>query len=62
MFNGPLTIGEFRKSHITCDKTHILNLPPMISTNYSYEVVNTSYIKNITDNINNCDYSITNKK
>ena len=25
----------------------------MITTNYNYEIVNTSYIKNITDNINN---------
>lgn len=62
MFNGPLTIDEFRKSHVTCDKTHILNLPPMISTNYNYEIVNTSYIKNITDNINNCNFTMKNKK
>jgi hypothetical protein len=52
IFNGPLTIEEFRKAHITNDKTHILNLPPMISTTYNYEVVNTSYLKNITDNMN----------
>ena len=53
LFNGPLSIEEFRKSHLSNDKTHIINLPPMITTNYNYEVVNTSYIKNITDNINN---------
>jgi hypothetical protein len=53
IFNGPLTIDEFRRAHITNDKTHILNLPPMISTSYNYEVINTSYLKNITDNMNN---------
>lgn len=53
IFNGPLTIDEFRRAHTTNDKTHILNLPPMISTTYNYEVVNTSYLKNITDNMNN---------
>lgn len=52
-FNGPLTIEEFRSCHLTNDKTHILNLPPMITTIHNYEIVNTSYIKNITDNINN---------
>jgi hypothetical protein len=48
-----MTIEEFRKGHFTNDKTHLLNLPPMISTNYNYEIVNTSYLKNITDNMNN---------
>jgi hypothetical protein len=51
IFNGPMTIEEFRTGHYTNDKTYILNLPPMISTNFSYEVVNTSYLKNITDNM-----------
>ena len=53
IFNGPLTIDEFRKGHLSNDKTHLLNLPPMISTTYNYEIVNTSYLKNITDNMNN---------
>jgi hypothetical protein len=51
IFNGPMSIDEFRTGHYTNDKTYILNLPPMISTNFSYEVVNTSYLKNITDNM-----------
>ena len=51
IFNGPMSIEEFRKGHYTNDKTYILNLPPMISTNFTYEVVNTSYLKNITDNM-----------
>jgi hypothetical protein len=46
-----MSIDEFRAGHYTNDKTYILNLPPMISTNFSYEVVNTSYLKNITDNM-----------
>ena len=46
-----MSIEEFRKGHYTNDKTYILNLPPMISTNFSYEVVNTSYLKNVTDNM-----------
>lgn len=53
IFNGPLSIEEFRKGHKTNDKTHLLNLPPMISTTYNYEIVNTSYLKNTTDNMNN---------
>jgi hypothetical protein len=64
-FNGPLSIEEFRTAHLTNDKTHIINLPPMISTNFNYEVVNTSYLKNITDNMNivkNNSTSISSKK
>ena len=53
IFNGPMNIDEFRKGHHTNDKTHLLNLPPMIATTYNYEIVNTSYLKNITDNMNN---------
>jgi hypothetical protein len=62
IFNGPLTIEEFRKGHLTNDKTHLLNLPPMISTTYNYEIVNTSYLKNITDNMNNKIETKKNKK
>jgi hypothetical protein len=52
IFNGPLTIEEFRNAHMTNDKTHLLNLPPMISMTFNYEVLNTSYLKNITNNMN----------
>lgn len=44
MFNGNLSIEEFRKLHFDKETTHILNLPPMISLTSTYEVVNTSYI------------------
>jgi hypothetical protein len=62
IFNGPMNIEEFRKGHHTNDKTHLLNLPPMIATTYNYEIVNTSYLKNITDNMNNKGESKKNKK
>jgi hypothetical protein len=45
MFNGYLTIDEFRKLHKNNETTHVLNLPPMISISSGYEIVNTSYIK-----------------
>jgi hypothetical protein len=44
MFNGYLTINEFRKLHKNNETTHVLNLPPMISISSAYEIVNTSYI------------------
>lgn len=45
MFNGYLSIEEFRKLHKNNENTHIINLPPMISISSGYEIVNTSYIK-----------------
>jgi hypothetical protein len=50
MFNGDLTIEEFRKLHKNSETTHVLNLPPMIAISSGYEVVNTSYIKRISEN------------
>ena len=44
MFNGSLSIDEFRKLHKNNESTHVLNLPPMIAISSAYEVVNTSYI------------------
>lgn len=44
MFNGYLTIEEFRNLHKNNETTHVLNLPPMIAISSGYEVVNTSYI------------------
>ena len=46
MFDGYMTIEEFRNTHKNNESTHILNLPPMISIPSGYEVVNTSYLKN----------------
>jgi len=45
MFNGNLSIEEFRSLHQNHESTHVLNIPPMISLPTSYESVNTSYIK-----------------
>jgi hypothetical protein len=44
MFNGYLSIEEFRNLHKNSETTHVLNLPPMIAIPCGYEVVNTSYI------------------
>ena len=44
MFNGYLSIEEYRNLHKNNETTHILNLPPMIAISSGYEVVNTSYI------------------
>jgi len=45
MFNGNLSIEEFRALHMNNETTYVLNIPPMISLPISYESVNTSYIK-----------------
>jgi hypothetical protein len=45
MFNGNLSIEEFRNLHMNNETTYVLNIPPMISIPTSYETVNTSYIK-----------------
>ena len=50
MFGGNLTIEEFREAHIKSDKTHVLNIPPMISINSSSEILNTSYLAKMSEN------------
>lgn len=50
MFNGNLTIEEFRKTHLNNDKTYLLNIPPMINITTGFEVINTSYLSKITEN------------
>jgi hypothetical protein len=49
MFNGKLSIEEFRNAHINNEKTYILNIPPMISLSANSEILNTSYLAKITD-------------
>lgn len=44
MFGGPMTIDEFRQAHLDFEKSHIINIPPMITINSSNEILNTSYI------------------
>lgn len=49
MFNGDLTIEEFRKAHLTNDKSFLLNIPPMISISTGFECINTSFLTKITE-------------
>lgn len=51
IFNGgTMSIEEYRKLHKTSETSHILNIPPMVSIISSYEKINTSYIKSLTEN------------
>jgi len=49
MFNGNLSIEDFRDAHSNNEKTYILNIPPMISLSTNTEVLNTSYLAKLTD-------------
>jgi hypothetical protein len=44
MFGGPYTIEEFRMAHRGTDKTYLLNIPPLVSVQSQFEVLNTSFI------------------
>lgn len=56
IFNGgTMTIEEYRKLHKTSETSHILNLPPMVSIISSYEKINTSYIKSLSENLKKND-------
>lgn len=46
MFDGPLSIEEFRNAHKGQSKTYVLNIPPLISVNSQMEIVNTSFLGN----------------
>lgn len=46
MFDGPLSIEEFRNAHKGQSKTYVLNIPPLISVSSQMEVVNTSFLGN----------------
>jgi len=48
---GKLSIEEYRKLHLDHDTSHVLNLPPMINISSGYEIINTSYIKNLSNNL-----------
>tara|TARA_B110000259_G_scaffold188163_1_gene245289 strand:+ start:80 stop:889 length:810 start_codon:yes stop_codon:yes gene_type:complete len=52
IFNGgTISIEEYRELHKTTDTSYVLNLPPMVSIISTYEKINTSYIKSLTENI-----------
>lgn len=44
MFQGPLTIEEFRNVHRSGDRTFVLNVPPFVSVPSQMEVLNTSFL------------------
>lgn len=44
LFNGPLTIEEFRKVHQSQSRTMVLNIPPLISVPSQMEMINTSFL------------------
>lgn len=57
MFNGNLSIEEFRNAHLNNEKTYILNIPPMISINTNIEILNTSYLTKLTNVKNKIDFT-----
>lgn len=44
MFNGPMTIEEFRKAHCGFAQTCIINIPPFIHINSQTDIINTSFL------------------
>jgi hypothetical protein len=44
MFNGPLTIEEFRNAHKDLSRTYIMNIPPFIHVSSQMEQLNTSFM------------------
>ena len=44
IFNGPLTIEEFRNAHKGLARTYVQNIPPFIHISSQMEVLNTSFM------------------
>jgi hypothetical protein len=44
MFNGPLSIEEFRKAHLGLSQTCVTNIPPFIHINSQIDIINTSFL------------------
>jgi len=44
MFNGPMTIEEFRKVHLNIVQSYVLNIPPFIHLPSQVECINTSFL------------------
>lgn len=44
MFNGPLSIEEFRNVHKNLARTCIMNIPPFVHVNSQLEMLNTSFL------------------
>lgn len=49
MFDGPLSIEDFRNAHKGQARTYMLNIPPLIAVNSQMEVMNTSYLTEPTE-------------
>lgn len=45
MFNGKMTIEEFRNGHKGFLKTYVMNIPPFIHINSHLEILNTSFLE-----------------
>jgi hypothetical protein len=43
MFDGPLTIEEFRKAHKGMSKSVMVNIPPLVNMKPQIETINTSF-------------------
>lgn len=46
LFNGPLSIDEFRNCHKEQTKSLVINIPPFIHISSQMEILNTSFIDN----------------
>jgi hypothetical protein len=46
IFNGPLTIDEFRNSHKEQRRSLVINIPPFIHVSSQMEILNTSFLEN----------------
>ena len=53
MFNGPMTIDEFRNAHKGLARTYVMNIPPFIHVPSQMEILNTSFLDSA--NINTTD-------
>lgn len=48
LFNGPLSIDEFRTAHKDLTRTYIMNIPPFIHVASQMETLNTSFMTSTT--------------
>lgn len=51
LFDGPLTINDFRNAHKGQTRTYVLNIPPIINVSSQMEIVNTSFLGSTTESI-----------
>jgi hypothetical protein len=49
MFNGPMTIEEFREAHKGLARTFVMNIPPFIHVASQMEMLNTSFLASSKD-------------